>query len=401
MAERPTPNRALFFWLYFFEGAPIGLIWWTIPTLLATQNVPIEKITTMTAAAALPWSFKFLAGPLVDRFISTERQHAWGIAALQISMLGGLFFIQKFSLETSFLPLVILLISLSSALQDVVIDAWAIASVSESNRGRINGAMQAGMLSGRWAFGAGLLMGLSILDWKSAIAVLMSTLALSILFLFVRYSKNDQEISIPVRKINWRAFSFLKQPKFLYLGAIALLTGFAFESVGSVVGPFLLTLGYLKTDIGGILSGTLVLMLAGSLLGGWLSDKIGAGKVFFGSGIAIGFANIILATATFTTMPIVTFGFLMLVYLFIGFFTSSSYAFYMSHSKGEMEATKFTFLMAITNLCEASAALITGRIAASYFGYAGAFLAAALISTAGLVLLKKVVRIRTHETKTL
>src|SRR5690606_26052371 len=45
-----------------------------------------------------------------------------------------------------------------AATQDVAIDGWAMASVSEDERGRLNAAMQAGMLTARWVFGAGLLL---------------------------------------------------------------------------------------------------------------------------------------------------------------------------------------------------------------------------------------------------
>jgi len=49
------PGRiALFTLLYLSEGAPIGFIWWALPTLLRTAGVSVPKITELTAMLVLP-----------------------------------------------------------------------------------------------------------------------------------------------------------------------------------------------------------------------------------------------------------------------------------------------------------------------------------------------------------
>ena len=45
LLQHNSTRTALFTLLYFSEGAPIGLIWWALPTLLRTQDVAVEKIT--------------------------------------------------------------------------------------------------------------------------------------------------------------------------------------------------------------------------------------------------------------------------------------------------------------------------------------------------------------------
>ncbi len=56
----PTRRKVLFAALYLSEGAPIGFIWWALPTRLRMAGVTVEQITLLTAVLVLPWAFKFL-----------------------------------------------------------------------------------------------------------------------------------------------------------------------------------------------------------------------------------------------------------------------------------------------------------------------------------------------------
>lgn len=59
-------RRWLFGVLYFSEGAPIGFVWWALPTVLAAGGEAIDAITAFTAMLVWPWALKFLWAPLVD-----------------------------------------------------------------------------------------------------------------------------------------------------------------------------------------------------------------------------------------------------------------------------------------------------------------------------------------------
>jgi hypothetical protein len=56
------------------------------------------------------------------------------------------------------------------------------------------------------------------------------------------------------------------------------------------------------------------------------------------------------------------------VYFAIGALTASCYALFMTLSRGEFSATRFSLLMAMTNACEAWAGFVGGRFAAQNFG---------------------------------
>lgn len=361
----------------------MGLIWWTIPTLLSLQGFSVQTITTLGASATLPWSFKFLFGPVVDRFIYTTRHHAWCIAGLQIGVGLGVFSVIITPLDSPWILYCILTMSFFSAIQDVVIDAWAIASVKANIRGKINGAMQVGMLSGRWLFGAGLLVVLSYISLNFALYIFLMLIGASILFLFFYFKNANQAIAQPQKKLSFRSLKFLSQKKYLLLALIALSTGFALEAFTSVISPFLVNYGLDREAVGAVLSFTLLFMLLGAVVGGYICDRIGDLKTF-------AFAVLVLAffvgcMGFYSVFSLVVFLALVLsTYFFIGFFTSSSYTYYMNQSQGEMEASKFTFLMAITNLCEVVAAYSMGRMFSLSGDYLFGFWVCILISFIGL-----------------
>lgn len=379
----------LFYFLYFFEGAPIGLIWWTIPTILSLQGFSVETITTLSASATLPWSLKFLLGPLVDRFIYTRKSYAWTIAALQLGMAGGIGSLLFVSLASPSVLSFVLIISFFSAAQDVVIDAWAIASVDSSDRGKINGAMQAGMLTGRWAFGAGLLVALSYIPLDSALYCLLLLISISIIFLLSKYKEAVEVIAPIEKKLNFRSLTFVFERKFLFLGMVALVSGFALEGFTATISPYLVEGGFSQEQVGWTLSSTLIVMLLGSVIGGLASDRFGDLKSFV-------FAGLVLAVLVFIAgqlhgeIKVAMVSGVLSTYFFVGFFTAASYTYFMNQCHGKMEATKFTFLMAITNLCEVIAAFSIGKLILwNNYGYGFGFAVCAGVSLIGIFALSK------------
>ncbi len=376
----------LFFALYFFEGAPMGLIWWTIPTLLSLQGFSVETITTLGASATLPWTLKFLLGPVVDRFIYTSRQHAWLIAFLQIGIGFGVLSLIFTPLDNPVILYGLLVMSFFSAVQDVVIDAWAISSVTSDSRGRINAAMQVGMLSGRWFFGAGLLLGLAYISLKIALVVLLTLIAFSIVFLFFWFKNKTETITIAQKKLSFKSFHFLTEKKFITLALIALTTGFALEAFTSVISPYLVDYGLNQKEVGLILSFNLICMLLGAIAGGLLSDYLGDLKTFLIATVLIALLVTTMGFPESFNINVFTAG-VLIAYFGVGFFTSSSYAYFMNQSHGEMEASKFTFLMAITNLCEVIAAYSMGKMFSYFNDYKFGFLICMLISLIGFAIL--------------
>src|SRR5690606_27910308 len=183
LTQSQRGRRVLFALLYLAEGAPIGFIWWAIPARLREAGVPVGTITLLTSVVILPWAFKFLWAPLVD----VLRGPRWGrrgwVVAAQLLMGLSLLPLALLDWQDSLGLLfgLLLLHAFAAATQDVAIDAWAISITPAEERGGINGWMQAGMLAGRWLFGAGFLIVAQRIDDATAVVSMVAVIWATIL----------------------------------------------------------------------------------------------------------------------------------------------------------------------------------------------------------------------------
>jgi MFS transporter, PAT family, beta-lactamase induction signal transducer AmpG len=385
-------RTVLFALLYASEGAPIGFIWWALPTLLRSAGVPVESITALTAVLVLPWVLKFLWAPLVDLL----RGRRWGyrawIVLMQTTMgasLVPLIWIDPVS-ELGTWRALLLVHAVAAATQDVAIDALAIGVVPAAERGRLNGAMQAGMLTGRSLFGGGAVAIAAGLGrpWLIGALVVWILTAMGALGL-LRDAAPAPPLAEEGRR--WlRAMRATFRHRATWFGlAFALTSGAAFEATGQLAGPFLVDRGASNSTIGAFLGIFVVgAMLAGGLAGGVASDRWGRTRVVALS--LAGFVTMILLVAwtdragfgaSVTRLALLTG-----MYVFVGIFTAASYALFMDLTDPEIGATQFTTFMAATNGCESWAGWSGGRLVAAQ-GYPAAFAVMSVVSVLSLPLL--------------
>jgi MFS transporter, PAT family, beta-lactamase induction signal transducer AmpG len=378
----------LFAILYASEGAPIGFIWWALPTLLRSADVPIDRITSLTAVVLLPWVFKFLWAPLLDLL----RGPRWGYRAWILSM--------QALMAAALLPLIwidpvggfdwwralLLVHAVAASTQDVAIDALAIGAVEPELRGRLNGAMQAGMLTGRSVFGGGVLL---IGAWLG-IAGIITALVVWILVAMTAAVWLRQDEPTHRGGSFAGALAAAARMKTTWIGlAFALTSAAAFEATGQLAGPFLVDRDVPETTIG-IFFGIVVVaaMLTGGLVGGIISDRTGRLKTV---GLSLlGFVSFILILAgvdvAATAGAAALIALLAGMYFFVGVFTAASYALFMDLTEPRLGATQFSAYMAATNACESWSAWGSGRLVAAQ-GYPAAFVVMSVVSLAALPLL--------------
>lgn len=390
---------AIFTLLYASEGAPIGFIWWALPTLLRSADVPIERITSLTAVLLLPWMVKFLWAPFLDLL----RSRRWGYRAWIISMqtvmaaaLVPLVWLDPVA-DFSWWRLLLLVHAVAASTQDVAIDALAIGAVPPEARGRLNGAMQAGMLTGRSVFGGGVLLAGA---WFGREWIIGSLVAWIVVALTGALMLREAE---PPRRADAGAFfgalAAAIRLRTTWIGlAFALVAAAAFEATGQLAGPFLVDRGVASGTIG-IFFGLLVVgaMLGGGLVGGLLSDRLGRLPSAAGSLVGFVLLIVLLALADLGGAAAITLIALLTgMYFFVGFFTAVSYALFMDLTDPRLGATQFSAYMAATNGCESWSALAGGRIVAAQ-GYPAAFLVMSAVSLLGLpllVLLRRMGKVR-------
>lgn len=386
-------RRFLFAALYLCEGGPIGFIWWALPTRLRQADVAIETITALTSVVVLPWLLKFFWAPAIDVARTRRWGHRHWIMSCQLVM--GLTLLPvaflDYQADLSLLYLLLPIHAAAAATQDVAIDAWAIRITPEDERGRLTAAMQMGMLTGRWLFGAGVLLAGAALGDRLVIAALVGVVWATALLVFVSRDPAPREAAAE----RWRAFVlslkrvFAARNTWLGLG-LAGLGGAGFEAVGAVMGPFLIDRGFSSTAVGHVYTGSVVTMLAGAVAGGWAADRFGrrastgAFLVFLACVIA-GLAGLDAASSEEASgAPLVAL--LLAVYLGIGLFTAASYALFMDLTDPRLAGTQFSAYMGGTNACESWSAFTAGRLVAAS-GYALAFATMAGLSLLALPLL--------------
>ena len=132
----------------------------SLPTLLRAADVPVAQFTSLTAVLVLPWVLKFLWAPVLDLLRGPRWGYRAWIVVSQLVMAATLVPLVWLDPVASFdsWRLLLLMHAVAAATQDVAIDALVIGTAPPQERGRLNGAMQAGMLVGRSLFGGGVLL---------------------------------------------------------------------------------------------------------------------------------------------------------------------------------------------------------------------------------------------------
>lgn len=383
-------RKILFTILYASEGAPIGFIWWALPTYLRSKGVAVDHLTIVASVAALPWALKFLWSPLID-VVQTGRWSLrnWIIAAQAamgctlIPLLGGIE-----SLSLAMLTGLVALHAISAATQDAAIDALCIKTVPEEERGSLNGWMQAGMLAGRSLFGGGALLMAEIVGFDVVVATMIFLIWASLAVVFMTNVPESLSVRSSVTASEWKTFfiklaSVFRSKKMITAAFIALVGGAGFEAVGIAVGPMMIDHGLTTSEAGFFFSVVGVCcMIIGALVGGHIADRAGAARALLvfqallTTSVAV-FALTVVVTEKLTLVEFYVF--LGLVYFCIGLFTASSYALFMAISDKQLGATQFSALMGLTNVCESWSGYSIGRLH-GVVGYGGGFLILAGIS---------------------
>ena len=123
--------------LYVAQGVPWGFITVTMVTFLAAEGADAGDLAYLLTLGTLPWSFKFLWGPIIDRFQMPKlgRRRPWiliaqtGMIALLVTML----MVPDLTNNISLLGALFFVYNVFTALQDVSTDALAVDVLNLTN----------------------------------------------------------------------------------------------------------------------------------------------------------------------------------------------------------------------------------------------------------------------------
>lgn len=388
-------RKALLALLYLAEGAPIGLIWWALPTWLRSDGLEPARIAAIGAAATWPWTLKILVAPVVDLLRGPRFGYRAWLVLAQCGMVATLVPLVTGGIAGSPDRLLVLLVlhGCCAATQDVAIDALAARAIPREHVGSANGWMQVGMLVGRGAFGGGAVL---MAARHGERAVLSGLVALLVVTMALATTRVLTPVEAPSGQPPGRGFARRLRRTFgswrFWNGlALASLAGAGFEVLTGLAGPFLLDRGATEEAVGELfLVPTVLAMALGAAVGGRVSDRVGRVRATaLGEAAA---ALCVLLVAWVAAAPpraellLLTKCLVLAVYFAVGFATASLYGLLMSMTDRELAGTQFSAYMSGVNLCyvwsATSASALLGRL-----GYGGTFAVHAAVSLVSLLLL--------------
>lgn len=152
--------------MYFSQGLPLGLFAVALPTHFAEIGFTKSEIAFYIMVIGLPWAFKFLAGPLMDRFsfLIYGHRRPWVIIALcglSLTFILSAILAAFHDLNLTVIAACGFVLNLFASTQDVAVDGMAIGVLKRQERSKATALMFGSQTIGRTvgAVGGGLLLG--------------------------------------------------------------------------------------------------------------------------------------------------------------------------------------------------------------------------------------------------
>lgn len=383
LSENPVLRYLTFSALYLAQGIPEGITYFAVPAWLAMNHKTPVEIASFVAVIGIPWSFKILIAPLMDRFtiLSMGRKRPWvifGQLGLTVSFLSiGL--VQDPLNNLSGLMVAGFFISFFGAFQDVATDGMAIDVVPINEQARANGLMWGSKTIG---ISLSLVIGTALINLLG-FATAISSLSIAVAFIMlvpICFRERPGEKMMPWTKGkpshdsknaqlgSWHQIfkSLLKVvllPSTLFMGMASLIVGVMFGLVDTFLPIFTIQdLGWTNTSFSQVYSITTVVGgFFGMFIGGALVDFFGDKKmiILYLSILVILIIGLSLSPNLWGNDKFI-FSFILLYYLFYTFLNIAFFAASMKLCWQTVAATQFTLFMALSNMGRAAGSGLVG-----------------------------------------
>ena len=382
--------------LYCAQGLPSGLLAHTLPALMRQQGVSLEVIGLLKLLA-LPWVLKVLWAPWVDRLASARLGHRRGwilpLQALVVGLLALLALQPSTFLFTDslwLLLLLVLLINLAAATQDIATDGLAVTLVPPRWRGLGNSLQVGGYKVGMLLSGSLLLVLIDQIGWAPGIGGLALLVALLTVPIF-RFREPVQPRAAGDRTepggltLIWRSYrDFLQQPNILPW-LLVVLTFKLGDALGSpMIKPMLVDQGWSLTAIGTLTLVASIAGIGGAVVGGLAYARLGAmcSLLLFGVLQAAGLLAWVLVAGTGAPL-LATYAVALFEQIADGMSTVALFAVMMNQCRPGHEGADYT--------AQACAQVVLGGLigglsgfSANLLGFGGHFVVAGLLALAAL-----------------
>ena len=386
----------LLFCLYFSQGLPFGFFSHAVPALLRNYGVSLELIG-LISFLAFPWGLKFLWAPWVDRYYlpSFGQRKSW-ILPLQLVAIGlllGFSLVDPAQLAEGqwFWFFVLLgLINLVAATQDIATDGLAVQALPPAQRGLANGMQVGGYRVGMLLGGGVVLVLMAHVGWQTSfwlLALLLVAVTIPVLFLREPASPVSQDSIVRTASGFGVLWKFVRQQNMLYWLVLMALYKVG-DSFGSAMGkPLLVDLGLPLDTIGWISSvAGMGGGICGAIAGGLWVQRLGRSKAFVIFGVLqsvslLGYAGLAHWQADLNWIVLVT----ALEHIAGGMATAALFTLMMDACRHDEAGSDYTVQASLQVGIVGLAHGLSG-FSAAVLGYASHFILAALISLAVLLL---------------
>jgi len=284
--------------LSFSSGLPLGLVWIAIPTWLTRAGVDIKVVGLLTLAQA-PWSFKLLWSPSMDRYPPPflGRKRGWIlIAQIALTALGlWLAGVSDHPETVWVIGALALATAIASATQDIAYDGYTVEVLHPDEHGLAVGARMAfyraamlisGGVSITWAAEAG---------WPFVNAMMaLAYLPMMIVTWFAPEPDVPAEPPRTLKEAVWGPLiGLLAQHRAIEILTFVVLYKLGDNLTQALTRPFLVQVGFNDFDVG-VATATIGqgAVVAGTLLGGILTQRMGLGRGLWVFGFFQIFSNL-------------------------------------------------------------------------------------------------------------
>ncbi|MBK8242052.1 MAG: MFS transporter [Saprospiraceae bacterium] len=371
--------------LYVAQGIPEGMAFFGIPAWMAMNGKTPGEIGGFVAAVGLPWSFKIIVAPLMDRFsyLPMGRRRPWvlfGQLGLILSFIAMAFVPDPLNNLNLFM-VAGFAVGFFGAFQDVATDGMAIDIVPINQQARANGFMWGAKIvgiSGSLALGSWLL---NKFGYSQAI-LMLSVAVFAIMFvpLFLRerpgekllpWSKGSTSLENEKMQItNWTEifkslFSVFLLRNSILMACVLFITQISFNFIATLLPVFTVqALGWTNLEYSQFFAtASLIGGIGGMLIGGILIDKFGKIRM-----LNVYFFILIMLTTVFPFLNMYWKNYwvissFMVIYQILYVFTSIGlFACAMEFCWKKISASQFTLYMTIANLGRIVGAKLLGPL---------------------------------------
>jgi PAT family beta-lactamase induction signal transducer AmpG len=399
-AARPTLIQALgdkrltaVLLLSFASGLPYNLTGFTVQAWLASEGLDIKTIGIFTLVS-LPYLFKFLWAPFLDRYLPPilGRRRGW-ILIYQVCLSVAIAFMGFCSptKDLYVLGAAAVLVAILSASQDIVIDAYRVDTIPVSERGLAAAVQSFGYRTAAMLAGAVLVLIAAHLGWRFAFLMVACLMAATTLGTF--WAPEPEVPGQPPRTLIdavWHPLRALFSQKGAWGFVLLVLlykVGDAFAL--SLYSAFMIKgMGFSldELSIAGKVNMTVSSMI-GVAFGGWVYMRWGTFKSLLVFGIGQALTNLLYVWLALAGKKVWLLVLATSLDTGIGGMGLAAFvAFLVSLCSANFSATQYALLSALASIPSKVMGYVAG-IVVSHIGWANFFVVTCLTAVPGLIML--------------